>query len=145
MAAPQQPIRKRRRPMGEINVVPYIDVMLVLLVIFMVTAPLLTQGVKVDLPQATAEPVTSSDGHIVVITVDNKGSYHLNLDGEKHGELPLTDLVHRVVAFQRLHPKTPVNVGGDRNANYGKVVQLIAALKQKDILKVGLLTEPPEG
>jgi len=131
--------------MGEINVVPYIDVMLVLLVIFMVTAPLLTQGVKVDLPQATAEPVTSSDGHIVVITVDNKGSYHLNLDGEKHGELPLTDLVHRVVAFQRLHPKTPVNVGGDRNANYGKVVQLIAALKQKDILKVGLLTEPPEG
>jgi len=139
-----QHVRKRRRPIGEINVVPYIDVMLVLLVIFMVTAPLLTQGVKVDLPQASAEPVTSSDGHIIVISVEQDGSYHLNLDGEKQEPLALADLVHRVVAFQRLHPNTPVNVGGHRNANYGKVVQLIAALKQKDISKVGLLTEPPE-
>jgi biopolymer transport protein TolR len=130
--------------MGEINVVPYIDVMLVLLVIFMVTAPLLTQGVKVELPRAVAEPVTSPDGRILVVTVKQNGRYYVNMDGDAGQALDLSTAVARVAAVRRLHPNIPVNVGGDRKAEYGKVVQLIALLKQQGVDKVGFLTEPPE-
>lgn len=137
-------VRIRRRPMAEINVVPYIDVMLVLLVIFMITAPLLTQGVKVDLPRATAEPVQSPDGKIIVVTVKADGSYYLNLSSDPEQALELDSAVARVAALIRLNPAIPVNVGGDREASYGKVVQLMAALKQVGVEKVGFLTDPPE-
>lgn len=136
--------RRRRRPMGEINVVPYIDVMLVLLVIFMVTAPLLTQGVKVELPQADAEPVTSSDGRILVVSVKADGSYYVNLNGDPARSEALENVVARVVAVRQLYPGIPVNVGGDRNVAYGRVVQLIASLKRAGVDKVGFLTDPPE-
>ncbi len=136
--------RKRRRPMGEINVVPYIDVMLVLLVIFMVTAPLLTQGVKVDLPRAEAEPVTSGDGKLLVISVKSDGSYYLNLNANPTEVLDLETVIARSVAAIQLYPGIPVNVGADRNVAYGKVVQLIASLKKAGVAKVGFLTEPPE-
>ena len=130
--------------MGEINVVPYIDVMLVLLVIFMVTAPLLTQGVKVDLPRAEAEAVTSSDGKLLVISVKEDGSYYLNLNANPGEALALETVVARSVAAIQLYPGIPVNVGADRNVAYGKVVQLIASLKQAGVAKVGFLTDPPE-
>jgi biopolymer transport protein TolR len=136
--------KKRRRPMGEINVVPYIDVMLVLLVIFMVTAPLLTQGVKVDLPQAEAEPVPSMDGKLLVISVKADGSYYLNLNANPAEALDLESVIARSVAAIRLYPGIPVNVGGDRNVAYGKVVKLISELKKAGVAKVGFLTEPPE-
>lgn len=135
--------RKRRRPMGEINVVPYIDVMLVLLVIFMVTAPLLTQGVKVDLPQEQAEPVTSADGQLLVVSVKADGSYYLNMSGTPHRAMNLDAVVARVAALMRLHPGLPVHVGGDRKVAFGKVVQLMALLKKNGVSKVGFLTEPP--
>jgi biopolymer transport protein TolR len=130
--------------MADINVVPYIDVMLVLLVIFMVTAPLLTQGVKVELPRAAAEPVTSPDGRILVVTVRADGRYSVNMNGDPGEKLDLATAVARVSAARNLHKDIPVNVGGDRNASYGKVVQLIALLKQQGVEKVGFLTEPPE-
>lgn len=137
-------VRIKRRPMAEINVVPYIDVMLVLLVIFMVTAPLLTQGVKVDLPRASAEPVQTPDGKIIVVSVKGDGSYYLNLSGDPEEALELDTVVTRVAALVRLNPAIPVNVGGDRDASYGKVVQLMAALKGVGVEKVGFLTDPPE-
>lgn len=137
-------VRMRRRPMAEINVVPYIDVMLVLLVIFMVTAPLLTQGVKVDLPRAAAEAVEAADGKIIVVSVKGDGSYYLNLSTDPEQALDLETVVARVGALVRLNPAIPVNVGGDRDASYGKVVQLMASLKQVGVQKVGFLTEPPE-
>jgi biopolymer transport protein TolR len=130
--------------MGEINVVPYIDVMLVLLVIFMVTAPLLTQGVKVELPRAATEPVKSRDGRILVVTVKKDGRYYVNLDGDPGQALDLATAVARVAAVRRMQPEVPVNVGGDRNASYGKVVELIALLKQQGVERVGFLTDPPE-
>ena len=136
--------RKRRRPMGEINVVPYIDVMLVLLVIFMVTAPLLTQGVKVDLPQADAEPVISETGRLIVITIKKDGRYYLNYNADPVEALDLDTVIARSVAAFRIDPTTPININADRDVAYGKVVQLIASLKKAGVSKVGFLTEPPE-
>lgn len=136
--------KKRRKPMGEINVVPYIDVMLVLLIIFMVTAPLLTQGVKVDLPRAEAETVTSSDGKLLVISVKADGSYYLNLNANPAEALDLESVIARSVAAMKLYPGIPINVGADRSVPYGKVVQLIASLKKAGVAKVGFLTDPPE-
>ena len=135
--------RKRRRPMSEINVVPYIDVMLVLLVIFMVTTPLLNQGVEVDLPRADAKAVKTTDGKILVVSVKADGSYYLNLEGDPQHIPDLEIMVTRVAALLRLHPGTPVHVGGDRNVAYGKVIQLIASLKKAGVSKIGFLTEPP--
>ena len=135
--------RKRRRPMSEINVVPYIDVMLVLLVIFMVTTPLLNQGVEVELPQAEAKSVKPTDGKILVVSVKADGSYYLNLEGEPQHIADLEIMVTRVAAMLRLYPGTPVHVGGDRNVAYGKVIQLIVSLKKAGVTKVGFLTEPP--
>jgi biopolymer transport protein TolR len=134
---------KRRRPYSEINVVPYIDVMLVLLIIFMVTAPLLTQGVKVDLPEAKGEAESGMDGKLLVISVKADGSYYLNLNAEPGEALDLATVVSRTLAATRLYPGIPVNVGGDRQVAYGKVVQLIALLQEGGVRKVGFLTSPP--
>ena len=125
--------------MSEINVVPYIDVMLVLLVIFMITAPLLAQGVKVDLPQAKAQPVDTHPADTLVITVDRKGQYYLD-----DRALAAEALMDRVAATLKLHPRTSVQVRGDRDANYGEVVKLMALLQDAGAPSVGLLTEPPK-
>ena len=137
-------LRKRRRPMGEINVVPYIDVMLVLLVIFMVTAPLLSQGVKVDLPQAESEPVASKEGKLLVISIKADGSYYVNLNGNPQQSLDRDQVLDRTVAARKQFPGIPVNVGADREVAFGKVVQLIAVLQQAGVEKVGFLTETPK-
>lgn len=135
--------RNRRRPMSEINVVPYIDVMLVLLVIFMITAPLLAQGVRVDLPQAPAEPVESEDQEPLVVTVDAEGHYYLNLGDEPDRVVDQQILVHRVAAVVRNNPQTQVLVRGDQAVNYGAVVQVMALLQGAGVTGVGLLTEAP--
>ena len=131
--------------MSDINVVPYIDVMLVLLVIFMVTAPLLTQGVDVDLPQVDSEVVTSDDGQLLVISVKADGSYYLNLNADPGQRLDLNGVLSRALAARQRHPRIPVHVGGDRNVAFGRVIELIAALKQAGVTKIGFLTEPVEG
>jgi len=136
--------RTLKRPMAEINVVPYIDVMLVLLVIFMITAPLLSQGVKVELPQVASEPVDQQQQEPLVVTVDREGSYFLNVgDGQDQG-IDHDVLVQRVVAVLRHRPGTPVLVRGDNDVNYGAVVTAMALLQKAGAKSVGLLTEAPE-
>jgi biopolymer transport protein TolR len=133
------PYRQRRKPlMSEINVVPYIDVMLVLLVIFMITAPLLSQGVKVELPQAPANPVDTKDTETLVLTINSKGEYYL--DDRK---ITPPALRQRVGAILRLRPQTPVLVRGDREVPYGEVVQAMALLQAAGAPSVGLVTQPP--
>ncbi len=133
--------RKRRKPVSEINVVPYIDVMLVLLIIFMVTAPLLNLGVDVDLPQASAEPLQNDDEPIVV-SVTREGAFFLTVGGE-HEEVDAETLKAKIGAFVRNNPKLTVLVGGDRSVEYGKVYQAMALLQQAGAPKVGLMAEPP--
>lgn len=130
--------KRRKKLMSEINVVPYIDVMLVLLVIFMITAPLLSQGVKVDLPQAAARPVDSQDNETLVITVDRDGKYFLD-----DRRISADELSHKVEKILRLRPQTPVLIRGDRQSNYGEVVKAMTLLQAAGAPSVGLLTEPP--
>lgn len=130
--------------MAEINVVPYIDVTLVLLVIFVITAPLLTQGVKVDLPQAASEPIQSDVQEPLVVTVDVNGNYYLNVGESDKKAIDHQALVNKVAAVLRLKPKTPVMVRGDKDVNYGKVVTAMALLQKAGAPSVGLITVAPE-
>lgn len=133
---------KRRRPMSEINVVPYIDVMLVLLIIFMITAPLLTQGVEVDLPEASAEPLPPNKLEPIVLTVDAAGRYYLNI-GEKPDAAIEPQMIRVTVAKAlKSKPDLPVIVKGDRKVAYGEVVTAMSLLQEAGAPKVGLMTEP---
>ncbi len=135
-------IRKRRRRLvGEINVVPYIDVMLVLLVIFMVTAPLLSQGVKVELPQAAAKTLTPEEEEPFVVTVDAAGNYYLN-DNRAAAVSP-RDIETRARAVLRRNPALPFLVRGDANVAYRFVVRAMVLLQAAGVQSVGLVTEPP--
>ena len=141
--------RKKRRPMAEINVVPYIDVMLVLLVIFMITAPLLNLGVEVDLPKADAEPLESQQGdEPLVVTVLENGDLYLNaggdLDGTSSGLIDPDSLVATVSAIVRRNPDVQVLVGGDRAVGYGQVYNAMVLLQKAGVTKVGLMSDPLE-
>ncbi|MBM2829546.1 MAG: biopolymer transport protein [Gammaproteobacteria bacterium] len=136
--------RIRKRPMSEINVVPYIDVMLVLLVIFMITAPLLSQGVKVDLPQAPSQPLPQSEKEPVIINVDAAGSFYINYGENQDKPIAPADLINRVNALLKYQPGIPVFIGGDQNVPYGRVVELMALLQGAGVPSVGMITEPPE-
>ena len=130
--------------MSEINVVPYIDVMLVLLIIFMVTAPMLMQGVKVELPQADADPVDNQDSEPLIVSINSSGHLFLNLGGNEDQVLSLPTIKQRVSAVMRRSPEKPVLVWGDRAVPYGEVVTLMAALQEAGAPSVGLVTETPE-
>ena len=136
--------RKRRRMMSEINVVPYIDVMLVLLIIFMVTAPMLTQGVKVDLPQADAEPIEQDSREPLVVSVDAAGAYYLSLARDAQAPLGADELLEQLVEVRERLPDMPVYVKGDRHVAYGRVVEVMALIRQSGVESVGLMTETPE-
>ena len=135
---------KKRRPMSEINVVPYIDVMLVLLIIFMVTAPMLMQGVKVDLPEANADPVENQDSEPLIISVDKAGQLFLNVGSQEDQALSLATIRDRVAAVMRRNPEKPVLVWGDEAVAYGDVVTVMVALQQAGAPSVGLVTENPQ-
>jgi biopolymer transport protein TolR len=128
--------------MAEINVVPYIDVMLVLLIIFMVTAPMLMQGVKVDLPEANADPVDNQDSEPVIVSINAAGQLFLNL-GQEDQVLSLPTIKDRVAVVIRRNPKKPVLVWGDKAVPYGEVVSLMVALQEAGAPSVGLVTENP--
>lgn len=131
------------KPMGEINVVPFIDVMLVLLVIFMIAAPMLTQGVQVDLPQVTSEPIEDvEDSDPVIVSVDKEGNYYISLDDDET-TVSLDNIANRVMAILERNPNTPVMVRGDRNVSYGQVVTLMGTLQTAGVANVGLISEPP--
>ena len=140
-------VRTRRRPMSEINVVPYIDVMLVLLVIFMITTPLLNLGVEVELPKADAEPLDSQeDQEPLVITVMMNGDLYLNaggdLAGTTSGMIDPETLVTTVSAIMRRNPEIPVLVGGDERVDYGQVYNAMVLLQKAGVQKVGLMSDP---
>ena len=139
------PPRIRKKPMSEINVVPYIDVMLVLLVIFMITAPLLSQGVKVELPQVASEPVEAEEKEPLEVTVDKEGLYYLNVGGDEQTPIDAETLSQRVAAVLRRTPQTPIYVRGDTEVDYGAVVEVMSLLQKAGAPSVGLLTEPPTG
>lgn len=137
---------KKRKPIAEINVVPYIDVMLVLLVIFMITAPMLTQGVKIDLPKAQAQTINKQQAEPIIVTVDAKGNYYLNIDTHPEQAISLDDIAVRVTAelkmAQEQGTKRAVLVKGDQQVDYGKIVTAMVLLQQAGAKSVGLVTEP---
>jgi biopolymer transport protein TolR len=136
--------RVRKRPMSEINVVPYIDVMLVMLVIFMITAPLLSQGVQVDLPRTSAEPLPPDQQEPLVVNIDAGGKLYVNVGDNPESPVAAAVLVERVSAvLRRRHDKT-VLVRGDRNVDYGRVVEAMVLLQQAGVPSVGLVTETPD-
>jgi len=133
--------------MSEINVVPYIDVMLVLLVIFMITAPLLNLGVEVELPKADAEPLdTQQHDEPLVVTVLLNGDLYLNaggdLDGTSSGLIDPETLVSTVGAIVRRNPQIQVLVGGDERVGYGEVYNVMVLLQKAGVTKVGLMSDP---
>ncbi len=132
---------RKRKQIAEINVVPYIDVMLVLLIIFMVTAPLLTEGVKVDLPETTANPVqyNPDSPEPFILTVDADGKYYVD-DLEKSRE----DTLVYAKALYELKPQTDFLVRGDKNAVYNDVLQAMVILKEAGVESVSLITSPPD-
>jgi len=135
---------KKRRAVSEINVVPYIDVMLVLLIIFMVTAPLLKQGVDVDLPTAPANPLNAESPEPIVITVDKGGLMFLNIAVEPESQISAEALVKQVKSALVKEPRRPVMVRGDANGPYQNVVATLVLLQQANVGSVGLVTEPEE-
>lgn len=137
--------RGSRRPIAEINVVPFIDVMLVLLVIFMITTPLLTQGVKIDLPKTEAKALPPDQKEPLIVTVDALGSYYLNIANKPSQPLTpqmLSHLVKTQLSPDQTGPQRPVLVRGDKNANYGKVIEAMAVLQEAGAKSVGLITQP---
>jgi biopolymer transport protein TolR len=127
--------------MGEINVVPYIDVTLVLLIIFMVTAPMLSQGIKVDLPKAAAEPIEPDDLEPLLLSVDRSGALYLNL-GDPQAALTPEQVLEKASAAMRREPERPVLVKADEAVAYGRVVEGMVLLQQAGASKVGFVTEP---
>lgn len=139
------PKRVRRKPMSEINVVPYIDVMLVLLVIFMITAPLLTQGVVVELPQSEeSESVGGETDEPLVVSVTVNGDYYLSVGEKPDDPIDHQLLVTKVAAVLRHRPKTPILIRGDSNVLYGKIMLAMDLLKKAGAPNVGLITKAPE-
>jgi len=130
--------------MSEINVVPYIDVMLVLLVIFMVTAPLITQGVKVDLPQADAAVIFEATSEPVIITVDQFGDLYLDVGEAKNRPVDRETLLVRVKAVLKHNPRVPIMIRGDAAVDYGRVVEAMVLAQAAGAPSVGLITTPSE-
>lgn len=145
------PSRARPKVNAEINIVPYIDVMLVLLVIFMMTTPIIEQGVEVDLPQADAKMVDYAEQQPTVITIDKQGEYYINslhdvasAEMDEGENVSLSVAVGRVIGRLQTYPEMKVFVRGDKDVDYGSVVQLMALLQQSGVDKVGIVTETPE-
>jgi len=130
--------------MAQINVVPYIDVMLVLLIIFMITTPLLETGVEVDLPQTVAEPVEYQGNTPLVVTVTRDGGYFIDYDEYNQEAVDSARLLGLVGAIRKRDSQLQVLVKGDRATEYGRVVEVMALLQSVGVAKVGLLTETPE-
>lgn len=131
----------KRKPVSEINVVPYIDVMLVLLIIFMITAPLIQQGVEIDLPQASANPMPPEQREPLVISVSKDGDFYLNIGENNDKPIDEDLLANRVAAVINNHPQTPVLVRGDKAVDYGRVTEAMVLLQSAGVEKVGLMTE----
>ena len=135
--------RRRRKLKAEINVVPYIDVMLVLLIIFMVTAPLMNLGVDIQLPQSNASAI-QNDKEPVVVSVDMDGNYFLSIGAATREPIDAATLVNKVSAFVRQNPQVPVLIGGDERVDYGRIYQAMVLLQSAGVPKVGLMSQPQQ-
>jgi biopolymer transport protein TolR len=133
--------RQRRRRMAEINIVPYIDVMLVLLIIFMVTAPMLNLGADIQLPQSAAKAL-QDEKRPVMVSVDQQGEVFLTLGKSPREHVDDDALVKQVSAFVKEDPKVSVLLGGDKRVDYGRVNQVLGLLQQAGVAKVGLMSQP---
>ncbi len=136
--------RARRRPMSEINVVPYIDVMLVLLVIFMVTAPLLYHGVDLELPEVASRPLDEDEREPLIVSLDAEGRTYLNMGEDPDLPLEGTALLDTVRSIIEEHPQRRVLIRGDEAVPYGRVVDVMASLQRAGVPKVGLMSRPPD-
>ena len=136
--------RPKRRLMSEMNVVPYIDVMLVLVVIFMVTAPMLTEGLKVELPEVAADTLNVDSTDTMIVTVKQDGSYWLKQGDHPDKRMALEDLIDSLQVMAAKQPDAPILLNGDKRVDYGKVVALMASLQKAGLVKVGLLTDAPD-
>jgi len=135
---------QRRKPMSEINIVPYIDVMLVLLVIFMVTAPMMTQGVKVDLPETSSDPIQAKkDAESIVVSVDANGAYYIEIGDSGGDPMSLGELRTKISSILSQRTNTEVLVRGDEHVDYGTVVRLMAELQGAGAGSIGLITDAP--
>jgi len=136
-------VSKKRRAIAEINVVPYIDVMLVLLIIFMITAPIVQQGVKVELPKLSANSLPPEEQEPVILTVSKTGDYYLNIGDNR--KKPVTDevITQRIALVLKQKPQTPILVRGDKDVSYGSVTTAMVLLQSAGVEKVGLMTEQP--
>jgi biopolymer transport protein TolR len=132
---------RQRRAMAEINVVPYIDVMLVLLIIFMVTAPMMNLGVDIQLPQTQAKSLQDKKDPIVV-SVDENGQIYLSTQGSKREAVSPDEFKAKMTAFQKENPDLQVLVAGDQRANYGKVYLILPILQEAGVSKIGLMSQP---
>ena len=138
-------VRRTRRQVAEINVVPYIDVMLVLLVIFMITAPLLQTGVEIDLPDADATPIAANEGENqepLILSVDNEGDWFLNVGEEPESPLSREEVQRLASAVLRLNPNRRVLVAGDQNIDYGQIMQAMVTLQLSGAPEIGLMSDP---
>jgi len=128
--------------MSDINVVPYIDVMLVLLIIFMVTAPMLTQGVKVDLPKVEASDIEiQANQEPLIVSIDSNGAYFMEMSSLSGKAMELADLVDATAKLLSSNQALSILIRGDKNVPYGRVVELMAELQQAGAQGVGLITE----
>ncbi len=134
--------RHKRRRIAEMNVVPYIDVMLVLLIIFMITTPLLSQGVKVNLPKAAAKALSTHNVPIIV-SVDTHGNYFLNIAKTPSNPLAAADLETQVASALSANQDRKIFVRADSSVNYGDVIKAMALLQQAGADSIGLMTQSP--
>jgi len=141
-----RPARRKRRQVAEINVVPYIDVMLVLLVIFMITAPLLKTGVEIDLPDAAAAPIDDAGAgqEPLILTVDQDGAWYLNVGETPEVALDQSEVQSLAGAVLRLNPDRRVLVAGDTDVDYGAIMQAMVALQIAGAPEIGLMSDPPQ-
>ena len=135
-------ILRKKKLMGEINVVPYIDVMLVLLIIFMVTAPLLTQGIKVELPKAGSEPISESTNTPLILSVDTEGNLYINVGDDEDKPVISNEIISRTRAVLNNNPETLILIKADRSVPYGIVVGAMVLLQKGGANNIGFVTDP---
>jgi len=134
---------KKRRAVAEINVVPYIDVMLVLLIIFMITAPIVQQGIEIELPKVSANSLPPDEQEPVILTVSKNGDYYLNVGDDLKKPVSNDIVKQRVSLILKQKPSIPVLVRGDKNVDYGAVTTAMVLLQSAGVEKVGLMTDQP--
>ena len=135
--------KNKRKLLAEINVVPYIDVTLVLLVVFMVTAPLLIQGIDINLPKTVSSSLEKKHEDSLIISIKSNGNLYLNLGSKKELQISKPDLSEKVSEILKQNPNISVLVRGDKNTSYGEVVRLMSLLQKSGVSSVGLVTEIP--